>query len=259
MSGCFWNKYLLPPIPLEAIMSSAYDDILNFPHHTSTVQPAMPMQNRAAQFAPFAALVGYDALIQETTRLTDQKPEFDESVISELNEKLRLLLELMPQHPEVTITYFQPDSRKTSGAYRTTSGIIRKFLHNENILVMECEKCAAEYQQAIRLAGKACGIPRATTEEHLRTIDTAKDEVRRKNAGEEIEQSVIPEEIVPNWMPMDIHETVMAIFEASLYLEQEEERCALYATANFLLEAQSYEDWLVNLAGGGVPGQKQLA
>lgn len=240
-------------------MSSAYDDILNLPHHTSTVQPAMPMQNRAAQFAPFAALVGYDALIQETTRLTDQKPEFDESVISELNEKLRLLLELMPQHPEVTITYFQPDSRKTGGAYRTTSGIIRKFLHNENILVMECEKCAAEYQQAIRLAGKACGIPRATTEEHLRTIDTAKDEVRRKNAGEEIEQSVIPEEIVPNWMPMDIHETVMAIFEASLYLEQEEERCALYATANFLLEAQSYEDWLVNLAGGGVPGQKQLA
>ena len=50
-------------------MSSEYDDLLNLPHHTSTVQPAMPIQNRAAQFAPFAALVGYDALIQETTRL----------------------------------------------------------------------------------------------------------------------------------------------------------------------------------------------
>ena len=56
-------------------MSSEYDDLLNLPHHTSTVQPAMPIQNRAAQFAPFAALVGYDALIQETTRLTDQKAE----------------------------------------------------------------------------------------------------------------------------------------------------------------------------------------
>ena len=63
-------------------MSSAYDDLLNLPHHTSAVQPAMPMQNRAAQFAPFAALVGYDALIRETARLTDQKVELDESVKS---------------------------------------------------------------------------------------------------------------------------------------------------------------------------------
>ena len=117
-------------------MNSAYDDHLNLPHHTSAVQPAMSMQNRAAQFAPFAALVGYDALIQETTRLTDQKAELDESVIAELNEKLRLLLELLPQQPEVTVTYFLPDSRKAGGAYRTTSGIIRKFLRNENILVM---------------------------------------------------------------------------------------------------------------------------
>ena len=117
-------------------MSSAYDDPLNLPHHTSAVQPAMPMQNRAAQFAPFAALVGYDALIRETARLTDQKVELDESVKAELNEKLRLLLELLPQQPEVTITYFQPDIRKAGGAYRTTNGIVRKFLHSENLLVM---------------------------------------------------------------------------------------------------------------------------
>ena len=117
-------------------MSSAYDDLLNLPHHTSAVQPAMPMQNRAAQFAPFAALVGYDALIRETARLTDEKADLDESVKAELNEKLRLLLELLPQQPEVTVTYFLPDSRKAGGAYRTTSGIIRKFLRNENILVM---------------------------------------------------------------------------------------------------------------------------
>ncbi len=117
-------------------MSSAYDDLLNLPHHTSAVQPAMPMQNRAAQFAPFAALVGYDALIREAARLTDQKVELDESVKAELNEKLRLLLELLPQQPEVTITYFQPDIRKAGGAYRTTNGIVRKFLHSENLLVM---------------------------------------------------------------------------------------------------------------------------
>ena len=117
-------------------MSSAYDDFLNLPHHVSADLPHMSMQNRAAQFAPFAALVGYDALIQETTRLTDQKAELDESVKAELNEKLRLLLELMPQQPEVTITYFLPDNRKAGGAYRTTSGIVRKYLRSENLLVM---------------------------------------------------------------------------------------------------------------------------
>ena len=117
-------------------MSSAYDDILNLPHHTSAVQPAMPMQNRAAQFAPFAALVGYDALIRETARLTNQKVELDESVKAELNEKLRLLLELLPQQPEVTITYFQPDNRKAGGAYRGINGIVRKYLPSANALIM---------------------------------------------------------------------------------------------------------------------------
>ena len=117
-------------------MSGAYDDLLNLPHHMSAAQPAIPMQNRAAQFAPFAALVGYDAIIRETARLTDQKAELDESVKADLNEKLRLLLELLPQQPEVTITYFQPDSRKAGGAYRIASGTVHKFLHSENLLVM---------------------------------------------------------------------------------------------------------------------------
>lgn len=117
-------------------MSSAYDDLLNLPHHTSAVQPAMPMQNRAAQFAPFAALVGYDALIRETARLTDQKAELDESVKAELNEKLRLLLELLPQQPEVTITYFQPDSKKAGGAYRMVTDNVRKYRSIDNMLIM---------------------------------------------------------------------------------------------------------------------------
>lgn len=139
---------------------------------------------------------------------------------------------------------------------------LQERLRNEALAMLaliECESCAAEYQQAIQLVGKACGIPHATTEEHLRMIDIAKDEVRRKTAGEKIEQSVIPQEVIPNWMPVDIHETVMAIFEASLDLEQKEERCALYITANVLLETQSFEDWIVNIARGGVPGQKQLS
>ena len=117
-------------------MSSAYDDLLNLPHHTSAVQPTMPMQNRAAQFAPFAALVGYDALIREAARLTDQKADLDESVKAELNEKLRLLLELLPQQPEVTITYFQPDSKKAGGAYRMVTDNVRKYRSIDNMLIM---------------------------------------------------------------------------------------------------------------------------
>lgn len=117
-------------------MSNAYDDLLNLPHHTSAVQPAMPMQNRAAQFAPFAALVGYDAIIRETARLTDEKADLDESIKAELNEKLRLLLELLPQQPEVTITYFQPDGRKAGGSYRTVTKIVRKYRSIDNMLIM---------------------------------------------------------------------------------------------------------------------------
>lgn len=117
-------------------MSSTYDDLLNLPHHTSAVQPAMPMQNRAAQFAPFAALVGYDAIIRETARLTDEKADLDESIKAELNEKLRLLLELLPQQPEVTITYFQPDGRKAGGSYRTVTKIVRKYRSIDNMLIM---------------------------------------------------------------------------------------------------------------------------
>ena len=117
-------------------MNSKYEDLLHMPHHTSKTRPQMSTRNRAAQFSPFAALVGYDDLIVETARLTDQRMELDESVKAELNEKLRLLLELLPQRPEVSITYFHPDCKKAGGAYQTTRGIVRKYLAVEGILVM---------------------------------------------------------------------------------------------------------------------------
>ena len=117
-------------------MSSAYDEFINLPHHVSSDLPHMSMQNRAAQFAPFAALIGYDALIRETARLTDQRIDLDESVKAELNEKLRLLLELLPQQPEVSIMYFQPDSWKDGGTYQNANGIVHKYLPSDNALIM---------------------------------------------------------------------------------------------------------------------------
>ena len=138
---------------------------------------------------------------------------------------------------------------------------LQKKLENEALAMLSLtghDEWVTEYQQAIRLVGNACGIPPSDTGEHLKLIDAAKDEVRRKNAGEIISESVIPENLIPNWMPVDVHEAVMALFEASLHLEQYEERCAMYCMANTLLETQSFEDWLVNIAGGGTPGQQSL-
>lgn len=42
-----------------------YDDIINLPHHVSKNHPRMSMYQRAAQFAPFAALAGYEDAIRQ--------------------------------------------------------------------------------------------------------------------------------------------------------------------------------------------------
>ena len=66
-------------------MNGKYDEIMGLPHHVSKTRPQMPMSDRAAQFAPFAALTGYDAAIKETGRLTDERIELDEGALTALN------------------------------------------------------------------------------------------------------------------------------------------------------------------------------
>lgn len=114
-----------------------YSDIINLPHHVSSKRLPMPMINRAAQFAPFAALSGYDAAIEESGRLTDGCIDLDESSKEALNERLQLVREIQDEEPEITVAYFQPDERKAGGAYLTASGRIKKI---------------DEYQKAIMLA-----------------------------------------------------------------------------------------------------------
>ena len=99
--------------------SGAYDDIIDLPHHVSATRPQMSRLDRAAQFAPFAALTGYGAAIKETARLTDERTERSESELSELNERIHILTERIDEHPEVEIIYFKPDERKDAGAYLT--------------------------------------------------------------------------------------------------------------------------------------------
>ena len=102
----------------------AYDDIINLPHPTSARHPRMPMAGRAAQFSPFAALVGHGAAIRETARLTDQKIELTEDEKAVLDEKLRLLSDT---GGEAVFTYFLPDEKKNGGAYVSVAGSIKKL------------------------------------------------------------------------------------------------------------------------------------
>ena len=104
-----------------------YDDIIDLPHHVSETHPPMSRADRAAQFSPFAALTGYDAAVRETARVTERRIELDEGVKAELNARLNCILEHLSEHPQVSITYFMPDEKKSGGAYRTVTGAVRKL------------------------------------------------------------------------------------------------------------------------------------
>ena len=110
-----------------------YDDIINLPHHVSKTRKPMTMYNRAAQFAPFAALTGYDDAIKETSRLTDKKIEISDELKNELNQKIKFISDNIKLKPKVTITYFVYDNKKSGGVYKTISGNVRR--------IDEVEKC----------------------------------------------------------------------------------------------------------------------
>ena len=117
-------------------MNGKYDEIMGLSHHVSKTRPQMPMSDRAAQFAPFAALTGYDAAIKETGRLTDERIELDVEALSALDMKYQLLMEALDEAPEVTITYFQPDERKAGGKYVSAVGAVKKIDDFERRITM---------------------------------------------------------------------------------------------------------------------------
>lgn len=113
-----------------------YEDILNLPHHVSKTRPQMSMLDRAAQFSPFAALTGYDDAIKETGRLTDEKIEMDEDRKAALDMKQANLIEMIDEQPEISITYFLPDTKKSGGAYVTVTGNLKRFDEYERLLIL---------------------------------------------------------------------------------------------------------------------------
>ena len=114
-----------------------YKDIINLPHHVSKKHPQMSLEARSAQFAPFAALVGYDALVHETARLTDDKIEIDEEEKEIIDSQLQLVKEQISDRPKVTITYFVKDTRKAGGEYVTAEANVKKIDDYKNSIVME--------------------------------------------------------------------------------------------------------------------------
>lgn len=122
---------------IDKMQKSPYEDIIHLPHHVSPRRPQMSLHDRAAQFAPFAALTGHEEAVKETARLTEEKIELDENEKQLLDQKLQYL-ETKGTGPDVRITYFLPDQRKTGGIYVTTQGRMKRIdryshrLHMEN-------------------------------------------------------------------------------------------------------------------------------
>ena len=118
-------------------MENKYQSIINMKHPTSIKHPRMSRIQRAAQFAPFAALTGHDDAIQETARLTDKKIELDEEQLVMLNEKLQIISEFKHLEEPVKIIYFVKDSKKAGGKYQEKIGIIKRIDEIERKIIFQ--------------------------------------------------------------------------------------------------------------------------
>ena len=120
---------------------ASYADIIELSRPVSKRHPRMPLADRAAQFAPFAALNGFEEELQETARQTVLPRELDESEQTLINDRLQLLADRMGafgssgSHPQITITYFVPDFHKTGGTYQTKTGAVKKIDLNQRSII----------------------------------------------------------------------------------------------------------------------------
>jgi len=113
-----------------------YQDILQMPHYESRHRTKMSIADRAAQFSPFAAVVGYDKAVEEAGRHTDSRKELDEMEKAVIDDQLRELEARLPEFTEVEITYFKSDDLKDGGQYVTKMGKIKKLDGYQREVVM---------------------------------------------------------------------------------------------------------------------------
>ena len=130
-----------------------YDDIINLPHHESKKHPRMSKEARAAQFAPFAALTGYDDVIKETARLTSERIEINEELKAILDAKLQIIHDKISSKPEVTFTYFVPDTKKDGGEYVTVIGNVIKIDEFNQKVILE-NKTEIPISEIVEITGE---------------------------------------------------------------------------------------------------------
>ena len=115
-----------------------FGDIIDLPHHQSATRPHMPLNDRAAQFAPFAALNGFDEIIGEETRCTDPGKDLEEHEREVIDRKLsRIAQELREdKHPSASFVFFRPDALKEGGSYERISGRVKRIDDYSGIIVL---------------------------------------------------------------------------------------------------------------------------
>lgn len=118
-------------------MKKNYDDIINLEHHVSQKHPQMSLDARAAQFAPFAALTGFDEQLKEAERLTNERKFINEDLREKLDNKLQIIQKQISVKPTITVTYFVYDLRKQGGSYGTVIGKVKKIDKYKNVVILE--------------------------------------------------------------------------------------------------------------------------
>lgn len=131
-----------------------YNDIIDIHYHSSGRHRAMPLCDRAAQFAPFAALTGFDALIEESERYTDTRPELCDDDADMINKQLAELIRNISCLPSVEVVYFREDKYKSGGSFITKAGQVR-LIDTVNRQMIFCDKTVLSIDDLIHIELKA--------------------------------------------------------------------------------------------------------
>lgn len=131
-------------------MNHEYDDILHLPRPVSTRHARMSMTDRGAQFSPFAALVGYEKVLEESARLTEADSFLDEGGKELLDRKLQFLAGHLGRMGQIRFLCYRPDERKAGGSFLWIEGIVKKIdLYRRTVVLEDGQEFAIEDIRAI--------------------------------------------------------------------------------------------------------------
>ena len=134
-------------------VNTKYNDIINLPHYVSKKRSQMSLEARSAQFSPFAALTGYDDAVKETSRLTNERKDIDDSLKVILDSKLQIIKQQISLKPKISFTYFVPDSKKNGGLYTTVVGCVKKIDEYNELIVLD-NKIEIPILEIIKIEGE---------------------------------------------------------------------------------------------------------